>query len=621
MRRFAHLVLVLFLGATALVARAQDTKFGSSTGNDGLSGRYRVSVALLPGDELDAISRQLAATYGGRLEPYAELGFVGFAIRVSESRARLLASDPRVIAVEELEPSNAMLPQPSAAPVERVAAEATRPSMKIATEAVSGFGTYTYDGSGNITSIGDAMARDSFVYDELGRLKNATLREGAGQTYTYDRYGNILTIVTAGDSVTKRLGVNKYTNRIDQLYDDSGQLNTEVGSYDSRGNLIAYGSGTFVYDGLDMVKESTVPIAGEGVVRRFHIYSASDERVLTMTPVASGGFRSDWTIRDPGGRVLRRFTQTSTGFTWAEDYIYRGGQLLATAVPGPEKIRHFHLDHLGTPRLITGNGGAQVAQHHYQPFGPEVSPSTIDGEKAKFTGHERDAATLDYMHARYYDPYLGRFLSVDPVRSAKLGIPQSWNRYAYARNNPLKFVDPDGREVTYANDHMKQLFSRLEARYGNVRATLDRYRGEGKPDLLITRGNAGVDIDGRTKALGVFKPNFNWTTDAAKIDAAGRKQDESSILPATGKFVAAGATLTNATIVMGDTLTPGSKQEQQVALHELGHAESAAKDPNRHLELGADDVIRPDGKLLEHDKRPLEEEANRYRDDIHRPPQ
>jgi RHS repeat-associated protein len=69
----------------------------------------------------------------------------------------------------------------------------------------------------------------------------------------------------------------------------------------------------------------------------------------------------------------------------------------------------------------------------------------------KFTGHERDFNSpggtgddLDYMHARFYNPLLGRFLSTDLVLG-RLGQPQSWNRYAYVRNNPLLLVDPDGR--------------------------------------------------------------------------------------------------------------------------------------------------------------------------------
>jgi RHS repeat-associated protein len=64
----------------------------------------------------------------------------------------------------------------------------------------------------------------------------------------------------------------------------------------------------------------------------------------------------------------------------------------------------------------------------------------------KFTGHERDSATLDYMHARYYTGEWGRFLSVDPAwESADLRRPQSWNRYSYVLNNPVNMVDPDGK--------------------------------------------------------------------------------------------------------------------------------------------------------------------------------
>ncbi len=63
-----------------------------------------------------------------------------------------------------------------------------------------------------------------------------------------------------------------------------------------------------------------------------------------------------------------------------------------------------------------------------------------------FTGKERDAETgLDYFGARYYSGAQGRFTSPDPeYQGAKLEDPQSWNGYAYGRNNPLKYVDPDG---------------------------------------------------------------------------------------------------------------------------------------------------------------------------------
>jgi RHS repeat-associated protein len=66
--------------------------------------------------------------------------------------------------------------------------------------------------------------------------------------------------------------------------------------------------------------------------------------------------------------------------------------------------------------------------------------------ESRSSGKERDAETgLDFFLARYYSGAQGRFLSVDPENAgAKLKNPQSWNAYAYALNNPLRYVDPDG---------------------------------------------------------------------------------------------------------------------------------------------------------------------------------
>ncbi len=65
----------------------------------------------------------------------------------------------------------------------------------------------------------------------------------------------------------------------------------------------------------------------------------------------------------------------------------------------------------------------------------------------EFTGKERDAETgLDYFGARYFSGAQGRFTSADPVgiMKQKMLDPQQWNMYAYARNNPLAVIDPDG---------------------------------------------------------------------------------------------------------------------------------------------------------------------------------
>ena len=77
-----------------------------------------------------------------------------------------------------------------------------------------------------------------------------------------------------------------------------------------------------------------------------------------------------------------------------------------------------------------------------------------DGVRQKFTLKERDIETgLDYFIARYYSSLQGRFTSVDPlISSAKRALPQSWNRYAYTYNNPLRFVDPNGEKVKPLDD-------------------------------------------------------------------------------------------------------------------------------------------------------------------------
>jgi RHS repeat-associated protein len=105
----------------------------------------------------------------------------------------------------------------------------------------------------------------------------------------------------------------------------------------------------------------------------------------------------------------------------------------------------YHVDHLGTPRVITDVNGNAVSKHKYLPYGEELSPPPSTNTH-EFTGHERDAETgLDYVLARYTSSALARFLSVDPSRaSVSARNPQSWNRYVYANNNPIAYLDPDG---------------------------------------------------------------------------------------------------------------------------------------------------------------------------------
>jgi RHS repeat-associated protein len=95
----------------------------------------------------------------------------------------------------------------------------------------------------------------------------------------------------------------------------------------------------------------------------------------------------------------------------------------------------------------TDAAGNVVWKESYRPYGDKLrkeTASTNGTNKIGFAGRPFDASTgLSYMGARYYDPVIGRFMGIDPKGVDPENI-HSFNRYAYANNNPYKFVDPDG---------------------------------------------------------------------------------------------------------------------------------------------------------------------------------
>jgi RHS repeat-associated protein len=117
---------------------------------------------------------------------------------------------------------------------------------------------------------------------------------------------------------------------------------------------------------------------------------------------------------------------------------------------------YIHTDHLGGSNVITDKNGNVRQYMDYVPFGEPFLDINYDGkakEQRTFTGHEYDVDTqLTYMGARYYNAKTGQFLSVDPNFFSELNLsdPQSFNSYAYARNNPIVYIDPDGRNIVTA---------------------------------------------------------------------------------------------------------------------------------------------------------------------------
>ncbi|WP_368566251.1 RHS repeat domain-containing protein [Pseudoxanthomonas sp. UTMC 1351] len=115
---------------------------------------------------------------------------------------------------------------------------------------------------------------------------------------------------------------------------------------------------------------------------------------------------------------------------------------LALGAPA-QTVRYIHTDALGSVAVVTDQNRNVIERREYEPYGFQLTPVIKDGPG--YTGHVQDAVTgLTYMQQRYYDPQIGRFLSIDPV-TAHVKPGANFNRYWYANNNPYRFTDPDGR--------------------------------------------------------------------------------------------------------------------------------------------------------------------------------
>jgi uncharacterized protein RhaS with RHS repeats len=113
------------------------------------------------------------------------------------------------------------------------------------------------------------------------------------------------------------------------------------------------------------------------------------------------------------------------------------------------------------------------------------------------------------MQARYYDPVIGRFYSNDPIGFRDV---HSFNRYAYANNNPYKYIDPDGRAVKFSSEEAKNNFNTsdkyLSGKSSIAKASFQNVRSKNTPLVEISLGKdtAYTPADGFENAKIQFDP-------------------------------------------------------------------------------------------------------------------
>jgi RHS repeat-associated protein len=155
-----------------------------------------------------------------------------------------------------------------------------------------------------------------------------------------------------------------------------------------------------------------------------------------------------------GNQVTELQYFTTTGAQWTHTNAFAGGLLATYASSASGYPFAFHMkDPLGTRRVLTDAVGKVLQSCQSLPYGNGESCTPTPTEQL-FTGKERDTESgNDYFGARYYASTMGRMLSPDPYAgSMNPAYPQSFNRYVYAANNPLRFTDPTGLDCVYMND-------------------------------------------------------------------------------------------------------------------------------------------------------------------------
>ncbi|OGO09483.1 MAG: hypothetical protein A2Y61_07925 [Chloroflexi bacterium RBG_13_60_13] len=281
--------------------------------------------------------------------------------------------------------------------------------------------SYTLDAKGNRTEVTSEGGTETYTLDDLNRITNAVYPNDDTVSYTYDASGNRLT-----ETVN---GVTTY-----YTYDGADQLLSDGSTdytYDENGNLVAADGDTFTWDYADRLIDATV-----GGIDTSYAYDGNGTRVSKTVDELSTIYLSD------RASCLPRMVDDGTSA-----YLHTDG--IAAEIDDADEPTYTLEDGLGSVRGLTDDGGTLAGTVDYDVFG-QVRATSGASSVFGFTGEQFDSETdFTFLRARYLDPRLGRFLSMDSVQPNAPGT-QGYNPYAYVANNPTTWVDPSGHLIQAA---------------------------------------------------------------------------------------------------------------------------------------------------------------------------
>ena len=288
------------------------------------------------------------------------------------------------------------------------------------------------------------VKKSEYVYsgaNELMKLVETMFDDGGRQvlektvSYLYDNNGNELRQQVSY--------IRPHSRDIRQV--TGGSLYGDEQTDAALNVLIEKVSNTF--DGFNRLKQTERIKAGERVTVAF-TYDGDDLRTSKTVRSSKEGYAPKVTkyLYDRQYVVL----ETDAADKVAVRYV-RGINYIAR-IDASEKMSYYLYNGHGDVMQTVSAAGVVENQYDYDVFGNVTLTIEQYAQSIRYAGEFYDAEVgLYYLRARYYDPYVGRFISEDTYEG-RTNDPLSLNRYTYAHNNPILFVDPSGFAVVGLRD-------------------------------------------------------------------------------------------------------------------------------------------------------------------------
>jgi RHS repeat-associated protein len=294
--------------------------------------------------------------------------------------------------------------------------------------------TFGYDSTNLLTSVTYPNGIvSSFTYDKAGRLIGKSDSGISSYTFTLDKNGN-----RTGATISQPLGSRPQNISQASAYDAANRIQnagTATFGFDNNGNMISKteGGATTNY-GYDF-ENRLVSVSGSST----YLYNGQGVRLQKT----EGGITTRFVV-DSNHDLSELLCETDANGTITSYYVYGLG--LAYKVTTTGTHYYYSFDPLGSTIAMTDDAKNVVNSYAYDPFGKVTN--AFEGTQNPFQFAGRFGVMLEqnglyFMRARFYLPQLGRFTSMDPG-AVEARFPHTLNRFRYAANNPLLFIDPKG---------------------------------------------------------------------------------------------------------------------------------------------------------------------------------